>query len=452
MGDKLNLRPGRVFFTEFCIAAAAAVAFSGCGGHTASSAPTSGESSVNAVSGDRRNEMTIWLLNQDDSINPDNIDAFVRKVCAGTGYDVGLEVIRNDNLHKHLSESYAVGNAPDIVIGYEASPSIYADLGLTIDLTPVKQEVLQLFPQETDVLQSAWLCFMKSGLQYGIPVAWSSYGILYNTAVFAEAGIDRVPHTYAEWLSTCEKLKSAGFIPWVSGTSKIGEPDADLISFWTASNNAPMFTYSGRADMGNKACNEVWEFLEANIENEYTAGGMLYFSSREAVQLFEEGNVGMYIGNLPPSLHSPEAYNVMPAPAGPSAENETRNRAVRFKTAFCLRSARDKAAIRMLEEVFSDSYLLWEDTDVIPFIGESYQETAPYSALLRDWRGDTFAEHNVVTAFYPLTTYPPYGEEIVRSGALSDVLTTIYAGGTLQEGILYADYEINSIIDYYENR
>lgn len=438
-----------------CCIAVIMLFFSGCAGHenvdslsAAGSRPLSDEEA--GPSGNRT--ILIWLLDQNEEIRQESVDELICKADREMDCDVRLEVIRSGNIHKYISESYTVRRGPDIVIGYESSPAVYADLGLTVDLTPVKHAIMELYPDEAGILQNTWIYHMKNGLQNAIPIGWSSYGILYNASVFESAGIDELPSTYDDWIETCEKLKASGYVPWISGTSKPGTPDTALTGFWTASNNAQMFSFNGRADMGNQACTEVWEFLRVNIENGYTAEKMLDYSYQEAVQMFENGNTGMFIGYLPSHLGNAENYKVMPAPRGPSAADAARNQIVRFKTCFCMRNGNDEDSLNVLTWLFSNAYLLYNDTDVIPFVSEAGQNEEEYLALRNDWKKNTFDKRNVVTLFSPSLSYPPYGEEIIRSSALSDVLKAVYSGATVQEGISYADYEINNIIDYYENR
>src|SRR6218665_310878 len=45
------------------------------------------------------------------------------------------------------------------------------------------------------------------GTQYGIPMAGSANGILYNKKVFADAGVTEVPKSEDEWLDALQKIK-----------------------------------------------------------------------------------------------------------------------------------------------------------------------------------------------------------------------------------------------------
>lgn len=49
---------------------------------------------------------------------------------------------------------------------------------------------------------------------YYVPISQSGNGIIYNTALFEQAGIDEVPQTYTELKDAAEKLSAAGIVPF----------------------------------------------------------------------------------------------------------------------------------------------------------------------------------------------------------------------------------------------
>ena len=54
---------------------------------------------------------------------------------------------------------------------------------------------------------------------YCVPLGMNMEGFWYNKALFAEAGVAKVPETWDEMLDACEKLKAKGIIPIVQGGS-----------------------------------------------------------------------------------------------------------------------------------------------------------------------------------------------------------------------------------------
>ncbi|OAZ41714.1 hypothetical protein A9Z40_16020 [Microbacterium arborescens] len=49
---------------------------------------------------------------------------------------------------------------------------------------------------------------------YSVPISQSGNGIIYNAALFEQAGIDEVPQTYTELKDAAQKLSDAGIVPF----------------------------------------------------------------------------------------------------------------------------------------------------------------------------------------------------------------------------------------------
>jgi ABC-type glycerol-3-phosphate transport system substrate-binding protein len=51
------------------------------------------------------------------------------------------------------------------------------------------------------------------GATFSVPIQQAGNGIVYNTDLFDEAGIDELPQTYSEFVDVCERLDAAGITP-----------------------------------------------------------------------------------------------------------------------------------------------------------------------------------------------------------------------------------------------
>ncbi|MDD2971791.1 MAG: extracellular solute-binding protein [Lachnospiraceae bacterium] len=66
----------------------------------------------------------------------------------------------------------------------------------------------------TDAVKSV----MLSGEEvHGLSIKGNYFGVLYNKALFEEAGITEFPQTFAELETACEKLSTAGYTPFTTG-------------------------------------------------------------------------------------------------------------------------------------------------------------------------------------------------------------------------------------------
>ena len=72
----------------------------------------------------------------------------------------------------------------------------------------------------------------SDGHYYGLNVKLGSPGIVYNTKLFAKAGIDTIPRTTNELVIACEKMLDAGVTPWIH--FKSGGYNDRLTTLWWA--------------------------------------------------------------------------------------------------------------------------------------------------------------------------------------------------------------------------
>ncbi len=105
-------------------------------------------------------------------------------------------------------------NAPDLLMSYPGNGSAasvvqLAKSGTTMDLSdePWAKQIPAAFRPIAQYL----------GKTYTRPISTGMIGTLYNRAVFREVGIKSVPRTWTQLLSTCQKLKAAGKIPFALG-------------------------------------------------------------------------------------------------------------------------------------------------------------------------------------------------------------------------------------------
>ncbi|MBN2618137.1 MAG: extracellular solute-binding protein [Spirochaetales bacterium] len=176
----------------------------------------------------------------------------------------------------------------------------------------------------SDSNKSPWMT--KDGVPFAIPFAAVSHGIYYNKEIFKELGLTK-PKNWDDFLSYCQKIKDAGYIPLANGLAD--EWDITEVVFM---NIAPNFIggMEGRLayDSGKKKFNgpEVVKLFEAMASlKPYLPSGYEAISYNDSNALFATGQAAMYFdgswtigtfadvdfewGILPP-----------PAPAGSKSE------------------------------------------------------------------------------------------------------------------------------------
>ena len=131
------------------------------------------------------------------------IDQMTTDYKAQTGVTVEWE-IPGDEPYTLLKTRFASNEAPDI---FDLANGDYATWSVRCaDLTGAD------WVSHMD--ETALAAATVDGRVLGFPYAVEGNGIVYNKALFAQAGIDKVPETLDELEDTCKKLQAAGIQPF----------------------------------------------------------------------------------------------------------------------------------------------------------------------------------------------------------------------------------------------
>lgn len=121
---------------------------------------------------------------------------------------VNIETVDADSYSTILQTKLASDDAPaifDLTNNYEVS--VYQEAGHLADLTG--QACLDAVDQ--GLLPEGQI----DGVQYGVPIEMSGYGVFYNEAIFDEYGL-AVPTTVSELQGICETLAENGIQPFAA--------------------------------------------------------------------------------------------------------------------------------------------------------------------------------------------------------------------------------------------
>ncbi|MFJ8082827.1 extracellular solute-binding protein [Streptomyces sp. NPDC096205] len=121
---------------------------------------------------------------------------------------IKLVTMENDAYKSKMTALTSSGKLPDIYHTWGGGVlKQQIDAGLVEDLTPSISSL-------TDTLVPASVkAYQFDGKTYAVPFDIGAVGFWYNKALFARAGIQAPPATWADYLDAIEKLKSAGITP-----------------------------------------------------------------------------------------------------------------------------------------------------------------------------------------------------------------------------------------------
>ncbi len=191
------MRPTKLS-TLAAAAAAAALSLAACG----SSGSNSGSSAHPTI--------TYWASNQGTSLQDDQqvLAPQIAKFTHQTGIKVKVQVIPWTTLLNQITAATVSGNGPDVLnIGNTWSASLQA----TGAFLPFTSSVMSQIGGSSRFLAGSLSATGAAGKPpAAVPLYSLAYGLYYNKAMFAAAGISGPPATWSEFVTDAKKLTKGG--------------------------------------------------------------------------------------------------------------------------------------------------------------------------------------------------------------------------------------------------
>ena len=244
-------------------------------------------------------------------------------------------------------------NLPDVYFTWAGDYAAqFYENGLALDLTSV---IAPGTEWGDTIATSALETYNSDGTYYGIPFALDAKFMVYNEALFADAGVD-VPTDFESFIESCATLKDAGITPMAFGNID-GWP---AIHFITQLNSYDVPAATMVADFDPKtatwdnpgyvaALDQFGEILDQCTVTGTEANGSDYYSQRDA---YSRGEAAMfYVENLEFGATVPkgskaeaDGYGIfrLPVPADAAGDTEALTGA---PDAFLINSRSENAAL-----------------------------------------------------------------------------------------------------------
>ncbi len=137
-------------------------------------------------------------------------------MAAHPNVDIQITVLENEAFKTKLTTVMQSGEPPDIFQSWGGGVmNDYANAGLLQDITPALGADGGAW--RNTFATGALGVYAYKGKNYGVPWDMGMIGFWYNKDLFAQAGIDAPPTTWAELLEDVTKLKAAGITPIALG-------------------------------------------------------------------------------------------------------------------------------------------------------------------------------------------------------------------------------------------
>lgn len=137
-------------------------------------------------------------------------------MAANPNVNIEITVLENEAFKSKLPTVMQSGEPPDLFQSWGGGTmNQYAEAGLLKDITA------EVEGEWGDSFGAGPLgVYAYQGVQYGVPWDMGAVGFWYNKDLFAQAGIDSPPLTYAELLEDVQALKDEGITPIALGAGE----------------------------------------------------------------------------------------------------------------------------------------------------------------------------------------------------------------------------------------
>ncbi len=323
-------------------------------------------------------------------VEGDKADGLVQVEEAFKAANPGLEVefenlaySQGTDFWPQLETAIAAGDNPEIIMG---NPGLYTSLieeGFIKDLTG-NEVIKNLGLTDGDMGDVSY-----KGTWYAYPVDFKSWGVFYNTKIFAEQGIE-IPKTHSELLAACEKLQAAGITPWAQWYADGASVDIEMRPIvWTKA------LQNGDKDMfeklmsGEKKVADYPYFAEAlKVWGERMTGwarpDATSNKQTDANEVFVSGQAAMLyqgtwnIGTLESLIAGTDfEYGFFLVPSDDTGADPVLN--VQVDQAFMVNPKADQAdlACQFMEYWLSNCMGMWSDATYQPCITGATTENTP---------------------------------------------------------------------------
>ncbi|GAA2025400.1 extracellular solute-binding protein [Pseudokineococcus marinus] len=225
----------------------ALLALSACGS-SGSSGASGAPASIGGADGEGET-LTVWVM--DGDYTEPTLDAINERFTEETGAEVDVQVQQWDGITTKVSTALSTSTPPDVLdLGNTQVPG-YAANGALLDLSSYADDLRA---------GRTWLAGLEDpatidGTLYAVPGFAGTRTVIYNTTMWADAGVTEPPTTYEELTSALDAVAAAnggttGFAPfyypagqWYAGLQWVwdagGEMATDEDGTWTGQMSSP---------------------------------------------------------------------------------------------------------------------------------------------------------------------------------------------------------------------
>jgi ABC-type glycerol-3-phosphate transport system substrate-binding protein len=208
--------------------------------------------------------------------------------------DVSVELVQTtgDTVANRVSVALDSGNVPDVITESIARVRSYADKGQLADLSQLYGEEL---PSD-DFAPGLIDALTFDDATYAVPYRWATNALIYNTELFAAAGIDEPPTTWEEFEEDARALTTGDVV----GTAWPMQGDASDLTLrfldFALSDGATM--ESGFPQLTAESSEGALHLVGTSVAEGWASPSSFELDNTAIRELFLQGRIAMYPGGV----------------------------------------------------------------------------------------------------------------------------------------------------------
>ena len=392
-----------------------------------------------ARNAERGTVITFWAMGADGEYVTRMLPAFALR---HPEISVKVQIFPWNAAHEKLLTAFAGGSLPDVFqLGNTWIPE-FRVLNAIDDLTPFVKTSASI--RDSDYFAGIWDTNVIDSALCGIPWYVDTRVLFYRTDLLAQAGYERAPRSWDEWIDLSAKMKRRFPADYANFFSTNNEWAPQVIlglqenSSLLKENNS-LGSFSGKEfttamRFFNRFFTEGWAPVKtAQIVNVYQAFDEGYF----ALYITGPWYIGEFRRRLPDSLQGSWATAPLPGPDGRIGTSLAGGSSLVMS-----RQGKNKAAVWTLIEFLS------EPAEQLEF----YRLTGDLPARREAWQDTSLLKNKYASAFYQqlgnvrATPKVPEWEQIAQKVREYAELITMDQY-TVEDGLAALDREVNVILE-----
>jgi multiple sugar transport system substrate-binding protein len=233
--------------------------------------------------------VTWWVPNWDAPIAAELVEEFEAR-----NPDLSVEVVEttSDTMANKISVALDSGDPPDVVTELSSRTRTYIEEGSLADLSDLYGPDMP----RSDFIPGALDAVTTGTGTYAVPYRWDCVALIYNKDLFAAAGIDGPPATWADLVADARTLTSGDVTATAWPMSGAAEDLVRRYLGFALAAGARVEDGVPRLDVASSQA--ALEIVGGSVADGWASRSSLEVDNTEVRELFINGRIAMYLGGV----------------------------------------------------------------------------------------------------------------------------------------------------------